>query len=50
MNVNEDHAVGVSIVRQCVVHFHSGNSRMPLLVQSFMSMAYRLLFIADENA
>ena len=39
-------------VRQWVVSFSSGdsNSESSLLVQIFMSMAGRLLFIPDENA
>lgn len=33
-----------------VVHFNSGNSGSPLLVQIVVSMACRLLFIAGKNA
>ena len=42
----------VSTVRQWVVHFSKcdSNSGSPPLVQAFMGMACRLLFIADENA
>jgi len=42
----------VTTVRQWVVHFSSGNSDSgsALLVQIFISVACRLLFIAGENA
>lgn len=41
--------MGVSTVRHWLVHFSSGNSGSPLLMQVFMSVACRLLLIADEN-
>ena len=40
----------VSTVRQWVVHFSGSDSGSPLLVQIFMNVACRLLFIAGENA
>ena len=40
----------VSMVRQRLVHFSSGNSESPLQVQIIMSMAWRLLLIAGKNA
>jgi len=42
----------VSTVRWWVARFNTGisNSGSPPLVQAFMGMACRLLFIADENA
>ena len=49
-NVYGDRTVDMSRVRWCVVHFSSGNSGSPLLLQIFMSTACRLLYIASENA
>ena len=52
LNVYGDQTVDVSTVRQWVVHFSSGDSGSPLLVQtafSFTSTACRLLFIAGKN-
>ena len=42
---------GCELMRWWVVHFSSGDSdsRSPPLVQIFMSIACRLLFIAGEN-
>mgnify|MGYP001853130386 CR=1 FL=1 len=42
----------VSTVRQWVMHFSSGNSDSgsPPLVQIFISVARRVLFIVDEKA
>ena len=42
----------VSTVRQLVVCFSSGNnnSESPSLLQIFISMVLRFLFIVDENA
>ena len=47
-----NHAVDVSTVKHWVVHFSSGNndSASLLLVQTCMSMACRLLFIANDSA
>jgi len=42
--------VDVSTVRSWVVHFSSGDSGSPLLVQIFTSVAHSLLFIAGKNA
>jgi len=43
--------VSVSTVMQQVVHFSNDKSnRSPLLVQIFMSVACRLLFIIGKNA
>jgi len=42
--------VNVSTVRQWVVHFISGDSGSPLVVQILTSTVCRLLFIAGENA
>ena len=50
--VSRDQTVDVSTVRWCVVCFSSGNSdsgSLPL-VQVFISVACKLLFIASENA
>jgi len=41
--------VGVSTVRQWMVHNSKDDSGSPLLVQIFMSMACNLLFITEEN-
>jgi len=52
LNVYGDQTVDVSTMRQCMVCFSTGNSDSgsPPLVQAFMRTAYRLLFIANENA
>ena len=52
LNIYGDQTVGVRTVRQWVVYFSSGDtdSGSPSLVQIFLSRAYRLLFIAGENA
>ena len=52
MDISGDQTVDLSTVRQWVVCFSSGNSNSgsPLLVQIFTSMAWKLLFIAGENA
>ena len=52
LNVYGDPAVNVSTVRSCVVCFSNGDSisGSPSLVQFFMHVAYRLLFIAGENS
>ena len=52
MNVDGDQTVSVSTARWWVVHFSSYNSDSgaPLLVQIFAGVAYRLFFIAGENA
>ena len=51
-NVYRDQTVDVSTVRQWVVHFSSVDSDSGLLplMQIFVSVACRLLFIAGENA
>ena len=49
-NTYADQTVDVSTVRQWVTHSSSGNSGSPLLVQIFMKVAQRLLFIAGKNA
>ena len=49
LNVYGDEIVDVSTVRLWVVHFSTGDSESPLLVQIFMSTACRLLFIAGKN-
>ena len=50
LNIYGDQPVDVSTVRKWVVHFSSGNSGSPLLMQISMSMACRLLLITGENA
>ena len=42
--------MGVSTVRQWVVHLSSADSGSPQLVQVLTGIAFRLLFITDENA
>jgi len=53
LNVYGDQTVDVSTVRQWVVHLMSGSSDSGLhhclLVQIFMSVACRLLFIGGKN-
>ena len=50
LNIYGDQPVDVSRVRQWVVCFSFGdtNSASPLLVQIFMSVAFRLLFIPGK--
>ena len=48
LNVCGDQTVGVSAVRQWMKCFIGGNSGSHLLVRIFLSMAYRLSFIAGE--
>jgi len=50
LNVYGDQTRDVSMVRLWVVCFSGGNSRSPLLLQIFMSMACRFLFITGKNA
>ena len=50
LNVYGDQTVNVNTVKRWVVPFSSRDSGWCLLVQVFMSMVCRLLFIADENA
>jgi len=50
LNVSRDQTVDVSTVRQWVVRFSSGDTGPPPLVQIFMSVACRLLFIASDDA
>ena len=50
LNDHGDQTVEVSTVRQWVVHFSSGDSGSPPLVQIFTSMACRLLFIAGKKS
>jgi len=52
LNVYGDQPLGVSTVRQWVVHFSSedSDSGAPPLVQVFTSMAHRILFIGGKNA
>ena len=52
LNIYGDRTVDVSTVRWWVVHFNSSDSysESPILVQVFMSMACRLLFIGGNNA
>ena len=45
-----DQTVDMSTVRPWVVCFRSGDNRLPLLVQFFLSMACRLLLTTGENA
>ena len=49
-NIYGDQTVDVSTVRRWVVHFSSGYSGSPSLVQILMRVAWRLLFIAGKNA
>jgi len=52
LNISGDQTVDVSTVRQRVVHFSSGGSGSPLLVQFFFprSTGCRLLSTAGKNA
>ena len=52
LNIDGDQAVDVSTVRWWVVRFSSGGNKSGStpLVQIFMSMTCRLLFVAGENA
>jgi len=50
LNVYGEQTMYVNTVRWWVVHFSSGNSGSPPLVQFFMSTAYRLLLIPAKNA
>jgi len=50
LNVSGEKTVDVSRVRQWGVHFISGNSGAPTLVQIWTSAVHRLLFITGENA
>ena len=50
MNMYGDQTVDVSTARQRVPCLSSGDSGSPLLVQTVMGVACRLLFVADENA
>ena len=50
LNFDGDRTVDVSTVRCWVACFNSSNSGSPPLVQIFISMACRLLFIMGENA
>ena len=52
LNVNRDQTVGVSTVREWVVHFSSGDSASgsPLSAQMFMSVACRLVLVTGKNA
>ena len=50
LNTDGDQPVDVGTVRQWVVHFISGDSGSPLVVQILTSTVCRLLFIAGENA
>ena len=52
LNIYGDQTVGVSTVRQWLLHFSSADNdsgSLPL-VYVFRSVACRLLFIADKNA
>jgi len=51
-NVYRDQPVDVSTVRQCTVNFSSGDSHSgsTLLVQIFMSVTRRFLFITSKSA
>jgi len=49
LNIYGDKAVDVSTVKWWVVHFNSGGSGSPLLLEIFTSSACRLLFIAGKN-
>ena len=49
LNVDGDQTVDVSTVRQWAVHFSSGNSGSPLLVQMFTSATCRLWVTTGEN-
>ena len=49
LNIYGDQPVDVSTVRKWVVHFSSGNSGSPLLVQVLISMTCRLLFISGSQ-
>lgn len=49
LNVHGDQGVDVRPVRQWMVHISSGHSRPPLLVQIFMSIECRLLFISGKK-
>jgi len=49
LKVYGDQIVDVSTVKWWVVHFNSGGSGSPLLLEIFTSSACRLLFIAGKN-
>jgi len=48
-NVSGDQRVDMSTVRCWVVHFSSGDSGSPQLVQILTNMVHSFLFIAGEN-
>lgn len=52
LNADGGQIVHVSMAKWWMVHFSDGDidSESPLLVQAFMSVVFRLLFIADESA
>ena len=50
LNIYRDQTVNVGTVRWWLVHFSSEHSGLPLLVQIFTNMAYRLLVITGKTA
>ena len=50
LNTDGNQTVNVNTLKWWMVYLSSGDSGSPPLMQIFMSMACRVLFIADENA